>query len=550
MSNIEGEQMSLNLSFVDRVEEKLTSPDREKLSLAKKTSGTLPQETVEEDFNGNVTDQGFSEKLKETIGNKSVEDSNSVLQVTEHGNKQEKNDTETFIDRQETYLPFDLNQGQDLKIDMEGRKNKSSDASFQWYEDQSRRDKMYENKVDVAFSDKNDETERISSQLLDKTKEMYYMDSKKEIDDKNKTVVATDDGKLFHSERFEMYNSINQIKTSSSKVDDTLPEAIQHYGSLEAGAYIPETSVDSTQNLNIKENKIQAVSTKSTEQIVDSTTKKVESVNYKEKGTTFEELSGKSPTMEAPNQNEDENLIFEEDEENVIIHFSSEFSQDQQGGVVEGAEQKQEVMYQQQEVVTEMGKTVKKQETTKVTAKNELEIIPPVPTIEIERKFKVMSDSLDKLVKLGATLLKERIFTDRYYDNDNYSLTLADAWLRQRNETWELKLGRQLSEKAGLPTQYNEISNEKEIAQFLVKHFKMDSSLQNMPVPDLLKKLGLVEFAVFTTTRQSYGLPDCTIDLDLTDFGFQVGEIEVMVIDESHIPSALDTITDVANKLG
>ncbi|KAJ8303541.1 hypothetical protein KUTeg_019937 [Tegillarca granosa] len=192
------------------------------------------------------------------------------------------------------------------------------------------------------------------------------------------------------------------------------------------------------------------------------------------RATSSEEQPCKGSSMEATN----ENLILEEDEENVIIHFSSEFSQDQQDGiVVEGAEQKQEVMYQQQEVVTEMGKTVK-QGMRKVTAKDELETVPPVPTIEIERKFKVTSESLDKLIKLEATLLKEWIFTDRYYDNDSYSLTLADAWLRQRNETWELKLGRQLSEKAGLPTQYNEISNEKDIAQFLVKHFKMDPSLQ------------------------------------------------------------------------
>jgi hypothetical protein len=45
----------------------------------------------------------------------------------------------------------------------------------------------------------------------------------------------------------------------------------------------------------------------------------------------------------------------------------------------------------------------------------------------------------------------------------------------------------------------------------------------------LRNELDLDVFATFSTTRQTYHLPNCTVDLDIADFGFEVGEIEVMV---------------------
>ena len=66
----------------------------------------------------------------------------------------------------------------------------------------------------------------------------------------------------------------------------------------------------------------------------------------------------------------------------------------------------------------------------------------------------------------------------------------------------------------------------------------------------LRNELDLDVFATFSTTRQTYHLPHCTVDLDIADFGFEVGEIEVMVSDETRIVDALNIIDDMARKLG
>lgn len=173
--------------------------------------------------------------------------------------------------------------------------------------------------------------------------------------------------------------------------------------------------------------------------------------------------------------------------------------------------------------------------------------VTPLQPVEVERKFKVTADTKIKLVEIGAELHKEKVFLDKYYDNPDYSLTLKDCWLRQRNESWELKVVNGQFTK--LASQYQEITETNEIADFLVNHFhRLD--LKGLAVDLVIKKLDLQPFVEYTTTRQTYFLPECIIDLDLTDFGYQVGEIEVMATDKSQIPRALETITSVAGKLG
>lgn len=201
------------------------------------------------------------------------------------------------------------------------------------------------------------------------------------------------------------------------------------------------------------------------------------------------------------------NVSIEEDDEKVIIHLDSNLDESTNG-------------------------------SSKVT---------PLQPVEVERKFKVTADTKIKLVEIGAELHKEKVFLDKYYDNPDYSLTLKDCWLRQRNESWELKVVNGQFTK--LASQYQEITETNEIADFLVNHFhRLD--LKGLAVDLVIKKLDLQPFVEYTTTRQTYFLPECIIDLDLTDFGYQVGEIEVMATDKSQIPRALETITSVAGKLG
>lgn len=201
------------------------------------------------------------------------------------------------------------------------------------------------------------------------------------------------------------------------------------------------------------------------------------------------------------------NVSIEEDDEKVIIHLDSNLDESTNG-------------------------------SSKVT---------PLQPVEVERKFKVTADTKIKLVEIGAELHKEKVFLDKYFDNPDYSLTLKDCWLRQRNESWELKVVNGQFTK--LASQYQEITETNEIADFLVNHFhRLD--LKGLAVDLVIKKLDLQPFVEYTTTRQTYFLPECIIDLDLTDFGYQVGEIEVMATDKSQISRALETITSVAGKLG
>ncbi|KAL5021149.1 hypothetical protein ScPMuIL_000304 [Solemya velum] len=177
-------------------------------------------------------------------------------------------------------------------------------------------------------------------------------------------------------------------------------------------------------------------------------------------------------------------------------------------------------------------------------------LIQPVKKIEIERKFKVPKNSHVKFAAIGADLIIEKTFTDVYYDNLNYSLTLQNCWFRNRNSVWELKVPVLTGEKLLFSTQYREITDTKEIIEYLSAVIPDGRQSKVKPMQDVLVDLGLVAFATITTTRQTYALPHCTIDVDLTDFGFSVGEIEVMVSSENRIPEALRTIETVAAELG
>ncbi|XP_069044213.1 thiamine-triphosphatase isoform X3 [Lepisosteus oculatus] len=79
--------------------------------------------------------------------------------------------------------------------------------------------------------------------------------------------------------------------------------------------------------------------------------------------------------------------------------------------------------------------------------------------------------------------------------------------------------------------------------------------------PSWVRELGLFPFAQFTTERCSYILPmegeeeeveggGTRIDLDRTDFGFCVGEIEVLVQSPEEMDSALRKIERTAQRLG
>lgn len=67
-----------------------------------------------------------------------------------------------------------------------------------------------------------------------------------------------------------------------------------------------------------------------------------------------------------------------------------------------------------------------------------------------------------------------------------------------------------------------------------------------------LGKINLVCFAEFTTVRRSFTLEEegVQIDLDQADFGYHVGEVEVLVPEGGDVQAALEKIERTARRLG
>lgn len=135
-------------------------------------------------------------------------------------------------------------------------------------------------------------------------------------------------------------------------------------------------------------------------------------------------------------------------------------------------------------------------------------------------------------------------------------------WLRQREGRWELKCPTvarrttKTNEAAELCSRYKEITNVSEI-QLRVKEAVRDCedgetshSLQDEEA--WLKLFNLVCFAEFTTRRRSFVLEEegVRVDLDQADFGYSVGEIEVLVPEGGDVNSALEKIERTAQRLG
>lgn len=206
--------------------------------------------------------------------------------------------------------------------------------------------------------------------------------------------------------------------------------------------------------------------------------------------------------------------------------------------------------------------------------------------VEIERKFRIGEDTRQKLVEAGAKLVEEETFTDTYLDTSDYTLTSNDNWLRLRDSKWQLKYPSPLKLSKNT-CEYVEVGNEAQVLQILIEkleshvtelsqesqslipncHSRLTPTGQSDPsvTTDESKPLALTDirtailhdFCTIKTSRQKFSLDDVTIDLDSADFGFAVGEIEVLVekngdgtLDGEQHEKALKSIDEVASKIG
>ena len=172
--------------------------------------------------------------------------------------------------------------------------------------------------------------------------------------------------------------------------------------------------------------------------------------------------------------------------------------------------------------------------------------------IEVERKFHLPDTAAleDHLSQLGASLIASSSFTDIYYDTSECHLALSDHWLRQRGNKWELKCAppnHRNNREDQRNTQYAEYDCPGKIANIL-SDLLGDSGKKDLS--QTLESLGCEVLAKYTTVRRTYSLDDMTVDLDTTDFGYSVGEIEVMVDREEEMAHALMKVDQLAQKLG
>ncbi|XP_049604779.1 thiamine-triphosphatase [Syngnathus scovelli] len=205
-------------------------------------------------------------------------------------------------------------------------------------------------------------------------------------------------------------------------------------------------------------------------------------------------------------------------------------------------------------------------------------------SIEVERKFVCNANSLKTLEEIGVCV-RQHQFQDRYFDTPQFDLTLRDVWLRQRKGCWELKCptttvkgGEELqdepSKAATLCTRYKEITNVADI-HLKLKEVLKDISENKSPISECCQTstdhhglgnaemncvpeegwasaMNLVCFAEFTTMRRTFTLEEdgVNVDLDDADFGYSVGEIEVLIPEGGDMQAALDKIHRTAKKLG
>ncbi|XP_067130701.1 thiamine-triphosphatase-like isoform X2 [Centruroides vittatus] len=175
----------------------------------------------------------------------------------------------------------------------------------------------------------------------------------------------------------------------------------------------------------------------------------------------------------------------------------------------------------------------------------ELQKLDGSRTLEIERKFIIPNNCEEKIKDLGGHLEEEEEFTDHYYDTSNYKLTLKDRWLRSRSGKWQMKYP--MCEKVGdrSTTKYYETEKENEIISILNQFG--DRCFEK--VQDFVRS-ECQPIAVIRTRRKTYKIKDARVCLDLTDFGFQTGEVEVIVREEKNFSEALQFVNELAFKLG
>ena len=163
---------------------------------------------------------------------------------------------------------------------------------------------------------------------------------------------------------------------------------------------------------------------------------------------------------------------------------------------------------------------------------------------KFEKKFLLTNVQREKLLE-GAEFLGEEIFTERYFDNAQFSLGLQDMWLWQRGENFHLKIPMH-EQINGVNRQYHEIEGE-----FAIREIFAVPVTGNF-IGDLAVN-GHVPFCNFTTMRKKYKKENFIINVDNVDYGewqYQLAEIELSGNDKKEIENINEKIDIFTKDLG
>ena len=160
--------------------------------------------------------------------------------------------------------------------------------------------------------------------------------------------------------------------------------------------------------------------------------------------------------------------------------------------------------------------------------------------IEVEKKFQPTEEQLAAFLK-DAEFLGGKEYTDTYYDLPDFSFFKSERRLRRRNNDYELKI--QISNSKDNKAVYNEeITEPEKILERM--GFDKNDSLER------ITREVLIPLCVIKTKRKKYKMGEFHIDLDETDFGFNILEIELMVLDEGGAIEAERKIINLAESFG
>ena len=162
--------------------------------------------------------------------------------------------------------------------------------------------------------------------------------------------------------------------------------------------------------------------------------------------------------------------------------------------------------------------------------------------IEIEKKFPCSDSTEAHLVQKGAEFIKTVTHTDTYFDTSEFDLTTKEIWLRKRNGRFEMKIPlHELGGKGTVVERYKELETDDEIRSFL--------QLGEGDFETIVRE-AFVPFATIMTTRKKYRLSEYNIDIDETDFGYRVLEIELMLEDDGDHEQVAKQLVDFARSIG